>query len=156
VPVVVRAATALAQLTRLADAPDARPVEVQLVVQVSGAAGYDRWRSEREAIWRAQGGDYTTAGWPAKLTPDVLAAVLLPLPYGSDSPRVVAPPLFSTRSQGDGSGPDDLALSLIAEWLRQATSGPALRLAPPVVDLGTERRVLDLGLEWPLAAVSDS
>ena len=157
-PAIVRATAALAQVTRTATAPGAQAVDVQLVVQVSGPAGYQRWRADRETIWRAQGGRFTTAGWPAKLAAEHLAAVLLPLPYGASAgrgrkaPRVVADPLFSTRPLADGSGPDDLALGLLAEWLHQAASGPALRLAPPIVELGTERRVLDLGLQWPLAA----
>ncbi len=159
-PDVARAAEALAQVTRLASAPEARPVDVQLVVQVSNPAGYRRWRSDREVIWRAQGRRYTTAGWPAKLAPDLLAAVLLPLPYGAtagrgrNAPRVVAEPLFSTRSRADGSEAQDLALGLIAEWLHQAASGPAMRVAPPILEIGTQRRVLDLGLEWPLAAAT--
>jgi hypothetical protein len=159
-PLVVRAATALTELTRRASVPEARPIDVQLVVQVRDSATYGRWRSDREVIWRAQGGRYTTAAWPAKLAPDSLAAVLLPLPYGASlaggrtAPRVVGEPLFSSRSGADGSGPDDIALGLLAEWLHQATSGPAVRLAPPILDLGTERRVLDLGLEWPLAAAA--
>jgi hypothetical protein len=157
-PIVARAAAALAQLSERASAPDAGPVDVQLVVQVSDSAAYHRWRSDREALWRAEGGRYTTAGWPAKLTPEALAAVLLPLPYGATvgrgrkAPRVVAEPLFTTRSRADGSSADDLAVGLIAEWLHQAAPGPALRLAPPLLELGTERRVLDLGLAWPLAA----
>jgi hypothetical protein len=159
-PDVARAAGALAQITRLASAPEARPVDVQPVVQVSDPVGYRRWRSDREVIWRGQGGRYTTAGWPAKLPPDLFAAVLLPLPYGAtagrgrNAPRVVAEPLFSTRSRADGSEAQDLALGLIAEWLYQATSGPAMRVAPPILEIGTQRRVLDLGLEWPLAAAT--
>jgi hypothetical protein len=159
-PDVTRAAGALAQITRLTSAPEARPLDVQPVVQVSDPAGYLRWRSDREVIWRAQGRRYTTAGWPAKLPPDLLAAVLLPLPYGAtagrgrNAPRVVAEPLFSTRSQADGSEAQDIALGLIAEWLHQATSGPAMRVAPPILEIGTQRRVLDLGLEWPLAAAA--
>jgi hypothetical protein len=159
-PDVARAAAALAQIDRLASAPEARPLDVQPVVQVSDPAGYRRWRSDREAIWRAQGPRYTTAGWPAKLPFDVLAGLLLPLPYGAtagrgrNAPRVVAEPLFSTRSRADGSGAQDMALGLIAEWLHQATSGRALRVAPPILEIGTERHVLDLGLEWPLAAAA--
>ncbi len=157
-PHLARATLALTDLAALASAPDARPVDIQLVVQVSDAAGYQRWRSDRETIWRAQGGRYTTAAWPAKLAPGALAAVLLPLPYGASAgrgrkaPRVVGDPLFSSTPPADGSEPDDLALGLVAEWLQQARSGRALRLAPPLLESGTERRVLDLGLQWPLAA----
>ncbi len=157
-PEVARAAGALAQITHLASGPEARPVDVQPVVQVSDPAGYLRWRSDREVIWRAQGGRFTTAGWPAKLRHDLFAAVLLPLPYGAPAgrgrkaPRVVAEPLFSTRPQADGS--EAIALGLIAEWLHQATAGPAMRLAPPVLEIGTQRRVLDLGLAWPLATAT--
>jgi hypothetical protein len=156
--VTTLAAGALAQVTRLASAPEAQPLDVQPIVQVSDPAGYLRWRSDREVIWRAQGRRYTTAGWPAKLPPNLLAAVLLPLPYGAiagrgrNAPRVVAEPLFSTRTRADGS--EAIALGLIAEWLRQATAGPAMRLAPPVLEIGTQRRVLDLGLAWPLAAAA--
>ncbi len=157
-PVVALAAGALAEITRLASAPEARPLDVQPVVQVSDPAGYLRWRSDREVIWRAQGRRYTTAGWPAKLPLNLLAAVLLPLPYGAiagrgrNAPRVVAEPLFSTRPQADGS--EAIALGLIAEWLHQATSGPAIRVAPPILEIGTQRRVLDLELKWPLAAAA--
>jgi hypothetical protein len=154
-PLVARAGTALAQLGRMAEGPGARAVDVQLVVQVSDDAGYDRWRAGREASWRKEGGRYTTAGWPRELGADTLAAVLLPLPYGRKGSRVVAGPLFSTRSRADGSGAEDVALGLIAEWLRQATTGSApFRLAPPLLETGAERRVLDLGLAWPLAAAA--
>jgi len=158
-PVLERAAAALAEVNRLASAPAARPVDVQLVVQVSDAAGYRRWRADREAIWRAHGGRHTTAGWPAELPSGTLAAVLLPLPHGAASagrgrtaPRVVAEPLFTTRSRADGSEAEDVAVGLVAEWLHQATAGRPLRLAPPLLEVGTDRRVLDLGLPWPLAA----
>jgi hypothetical protein len=158
-PVVARAADGLTQLARRASAPDASPLDIQPVVQVSDAAGYPRWRSAREAIWRGQGRRYTTAGWPANLRPDLRAAVLLPLPYGAtgggrNAPRAVAEPLFSTRSRTDGSEVEDIAAGLIAEWLHQSISGPALRVAPPLLELGTQRRVFDLGLQWPLAAVA--
>jgi hypothetical protein len=157
-PDVARAAAALEQLSRRASAPEERPVDVQLVVQVSDAAGYQRWRTEREAIWRAQGGRYTTAAWPAKLAPELLAAVLLPLPYGATAggrgrkaPRVVGEPLFSS-ARTHGVEAEDIAAGLIGEWLQQAASGRALRVAPPILEAGTGRRVLDLGLEWTLAA----
>ena len=162
-PVIARAAAALTEVSRLASAPDARPVDVQLVVQVSDPAGYSGWRSDREVIWRAQGGRYTTAGWPAKLAPDHLAAVLLPMPYGATAgrgrtaPRVVAEPLFSTRSRTHGSEAEDIALGLVAEWLHQATSGRAMRVAPPILDeIGAGRRVLDVELQWQLAGPAGS
>jgi len=159
-PLVVRAATALAHLTRQAEAPGARLVDVQPVVQVRDAAAYRRWRTEREAVWRTQGGRYTTAGWPAELPADRLAAVLLPLPHGAARSgggkpgRMVADPLFSTGLRVDGAGPDEIALGLVAQWLRQAASGSAaLRVAAPILEPGDgARRVLDLGLDWPLAA----
>lgn len=159
-PLTVRATTALAELARRAEAPGAgRVVDVQPLVQVSDAAGYHRWRSEREAAWRAQGGRFTTSGWPRALAEDRLAAVLLPLPYGTTAaggrrgPRVIADPLFSTRSLTDGSSVEDLALGLVAQWLSQATSGATvLRVAPPLLEHDGARRVLDLGLAWPLAA----
>jgi hypothetical protein len=156
-PDVARAAAALEQISRRAGAPEARPVDVQIVVQVSDSAAYHRWRTEREAIWRAQGGRYTTAAWPAKLAPELLAAVLLPLPYGATAggrgrkaPRVVGEPLF-INSRNHASEAEDIAVGLVAEWLQQAASGPALRLAPPILEAGTGRRVLDLGLKWTLA-----
>lgn len=161
-PLIATAGTALSQLATAATAPDARPVDVQPVVEISDAAGYERWRADREAIWRAQGGQFTTAGWPEQLPPDQLAAVLLPLAYGTTAargarkaPRVVADqpgPLFSIRALAESAGPDDIAVGLIAEWLRQAATGPALRVAPPFVEQGGERRELDLGLRWTLAA----
>jgi hypothetical protein len=162
-PLVVRATTALSQLTRIADAAGGDVLGVQPVVAVSDRAGYARWRAGRERIWRAQRVPYTTAGWPRELPAGTIAAVLLPLPAGTrtaagdgrKAPRVVAAPLFSTRSTDDGSGPDDIALGLIAEWLRQASTGATptpLRVAPPLLETTTgERRVLDLGLTWPLA-----
>ncbi|WP_027006272.1 hypothetical protein [Conexibacter woesei] len=161
-PHVVRATTALAQLKRLAEAPEAEPIDVQLVVQVSDAAGYARWRDARERTWRAEGGSFTTSGWPRRLPEGSRAAVLLPLPYGASTtagaktPRVIADPLFSTRPTDDGSTADDVALGLVAEWLRQAGTGTRpLRPAPPLLHDGTsERRVLDLGLIWPLPAAS--
>jgi hypothetical protein len=156
-PVVARAATALAELSRQTDAPDTRPVDVQLVVQVRDSAGYPRWRKDRETIWRGQGGRFTTAGWPDELAADLLAGVILPLPYGATprrgrpAPRVAADPLFSTRTTADGSGPEDIALGLIAEWLSQAQSSDRpSRLAPPILETGTERRTFDLGLRWSL------
>jgi hypothetical protein len=152
-PAVARAGTALAHLTRLADRPGASPIDVQLVVETSDAAGYARWRSDREAAWRAQGGHYSTASWPAALGPRGVAAVLLPLPFGVAAPSpVVAAPLFTSNTGADGSGAEDVAVRLIAEWLHQAASGPALRLAPPVLATTAGRRVLDLGLRWPLPA----
>jgi hypothetical protein len=158
-PVVARAAAALAELSRRAGASGARPLDVQLVVQVRDAAGYARWRADREAIWRGQGGRFTTAGWPEALGAGLLAGVILPLPYGGatavrgrQAPRVVGDPLFSTRSTADGSGPEDIALGLIAEWLSQAEgSDRPPRPAPPILESATGRRVLDLGLTWPLA-----
>jgi hypothetical protein len=159
-PDVARVAAVLDQVTRLASAPEARPVDVQPVVQVSDPAPYRRWRSDREAIWRAQRAPYTTAGWPAKLAPGLVAGVLLPLPYGATAgggrkaPRLVAAPLFSTRPRTDGF-PEDIALGLIGEWLRlAATSGPPMRVAAPILEIGSDRRAFDLGLEWPLAAVA--
>jgi hypothetical protein len=157
-PLILRATIALGKLTEAAAAPGAKAVDVQPIVQVCGAAGYARWRADRETAWRAHGGRYTTAAWPAKLGPEDIAAVLLPLPLGATSggsgrkaPRVVADPLFSSRSTSDGSGPDDLATGLISEWLHQATQGPrALRVAAPIVEAGDTRRVLTLGIAWPL------
>lgn len=158
-PLTVRATTALAELARRAEAPGARVVDVQPVIEVSDAAGYHRWRSEREVAWRAEGGRFTTSGWPRALDEDRLAAVLLPLPYGVTTtggrkrPRVVADPLFSTRSLADGSTAEDLALGLTAQWLSQMTSGTTtLSVAPPLLHHGADRRALDLGLTWPLAA----
>jgi hypothetical protein len=161
-PNVVRATTALAQLRKLAEAPGAEPVDVQLVVQVSDAAGYERWRDAREQTWRAEGGRFTTSGWPRGLPAAARAAVLLPLPYGTattagaTTPQVIADPLFSTRPTDDGSTADDVALGLVAEWLRQAAAGTRpLRPAPPLLhDGAAERRILDLGLIWPLPAAS--
>ncbi|QEC48311.1 hypothetical protein FSW04_12540 [Baekduia soli] len=161
-PVVVRAATALTELTRRAGADGARPVDVQPVVQVCDPEAYARWRSGREVVWRAQGGRYTTASWPAALAPDEMAAVLLPLAAGAaarpggKAPRVVADPLFSTGSRAKGAEAEDVALGLLAEWLRRSVPGPALRVAPPLLELVTAagtgpRRGLDLGLDWPLA-----
>jgi hypothetical protein len=157
-PHIVRATTGLAQLARLAEAPGAQPVDVQLVVQVSDAAGYAAWRDAREATWRAQGGRFTTAGWPSRLPDRMRAAVLLPLPFGpaetggARTPTVIADPLFSTRPTDDGSDPDDIALGLVAEWLRQAATGTRpLRPAPPLLhDGAAEARVLSFGLVWPL------
>jgi hypothetical protein len=159
-PLVVRATTALSQLARLGEAPGARPVDVQLVVQVADPAEYAAWRDARDATWRGQGGRFTTAGWPRRLPEGVRAAVLLPLPYGAAvtngaaTPRVIGDPLFSTRPGEDGSGPDDVGLGLVAEWLRQAAAGTTpFRPAPPLLhDGNTEARVLDLGLVWPLPA----
>lgn len=159
-PLIVRATTGLAQLARLAQAPGAQPIDVQLVVQVSDAGGYARWRDAREQTWQAEGGRFTTAGWPPSLPEGMRAAVLLPLPYGAaqtagaDTPPVIADPLFSTRPTGDGSSADDVALGLVAEWLRQAATGTRpLRPAPPLLHDGTaEARVLGLGLVWPLPA----
>jgi hypothetical protein len=153
-PLIVRAGTALAQLNRLAGAAGARPVDVQPVVQVADASSYPSWRAAREATWRAQGGAFSTASWPDTLAPGGLAAVLLPLPFGKADGRgartaaVVASPLFASRA--DGSDPEDIALGLLGEWLRQAASGPTLRLTAPILETSSERRVLDCGLKWPL------
>jgi hypothetical protein len=161
-PLIVRATTGISQLARLAEAPGAQPIDVQLVVQVAEAADYAAWRDAREATWTAQGARFTTSGWPQTLPENVRAAVLLPLPYGAAvtggaaTPRVIGDPLYSTRPTDDGSGPDDVALGLVAEWLRQAGLGTTpFRPAPPLVHQGTApARVLDLGLIWPLPAAA--
>lgn len=161
-PLVARAGTALTELTRRAAADGARPVDVQPVVQVSDAGRYRAWRLNRERIWRAQGDAWGTGTWPEAIAPDHLAAVLLPLaPAAAANPgdpasHLVAEPLFSTGTRADGAGAEDMALGLIAQWLRLAVAGPALLVAAPVLELVGDRttngrRTLDLGLRWPMA-----
>lgn len=124
-------------LSRLAAAPDT--LEVQLLVQVVTAGGYDDWRAAREKAWRKQGGQWSTASWPAAIDAEEIAGLLLPVSAGrvgpalGKHPRAVAEPLFSKGEAPEGVGPRDLVLALVADWLGHVAQ-PGWRIAPPVVE----------------------
>lgn len=140
-------------------ASDARALDVQVVVQISDAAGYGRWKADRERTWRRQGGRFTTASWPRALTPEGSGAVLLPLPAGRSSapgrePKAVASPLFTTDTSGDH---EDVVLRTLVRWAAAPGTERPVRLAAPVLEIVrggrvAERRVVGFGLDWPLQA----
>jgi hypothetical protein len=139
-------------------ASDARALDVQVVVQVSDAAGYGRWKADRERTWRRQGGRFTTASWPRALTTEQSGAVLLPLPAGRSGapgrePKAVASPVFTTDTSGDHEG---IVLRTLVRWAAAPGTERPIRLAAPVLEVVragrvAERRVASFGIDWPLA-----
>ncbi|MGA2453483.1 MAG: hypothetical protein ABSG93_08185 [Solirubrobacteraceae bacterium] len=153
-------------LERLADRvgqPYVNVSQIQLVIQVCGAASFQGWREAHESTWRRQSDKYTTRGWPLQLPAGYCGMVLLPLPAGRvattarDHPPLLATPMFAHGPLLKRSGYYDAALRLITSWVANPGFGVTARLAPPIIetialDRIVERRVEPFGVDWPLPA----
>jgi hypothetical protein len=100
---------ALQALAARAEQPGVNVVDVQLVAQLCGGAGYAAWREGVERAWkehnkrpaqRASGRQLSTSAWPRTLGREHVAVLLTPMPAGrvgiaARSARPVADPIFS-------------------------------------------------------------
>ncbi|HEY8582717.1 MAG TPA: hypothetical protein VIL49_07210, partial [Capillimicrobium sp.] len=99
---VASLAGALDRLAAAAEQPGVQTLDVQLLVQVCGAASYPAWRDGRERAWRQLGSPFSTQSWTGGLDEPALAGLLLALQAGrvgravGAHPRTVADPLFAT------------------------------------------------------------
>ena len=157
-PRVAELARSMRALAGRAAGADTRALDVQLVVQVSDAAGYGRWKADRERTWRRHGGRFSTASWPRALSADQSGAVLLPFPPRPSAPapgrepKVVASPLFTTDTSGDH---EDVVLRMVVRWAADPGTERPVRLAAPVLETVragrvANRRVVGFGIDWPL------
>jgi hypothetical protein len=144
--------------------PGIEIVEVQLVVQLCGGAGYVAWRDGVERLWRRQnmatGRKWSTTAWPRTLSVEHVAVLLLPLPAGrvgaaARSTRPIADPVFSAGIPVGGAPRTDPALELLLTWTQNPADGHTARLAPPVIEIVVQGKVHErwaetFDVDWPL------
>jgi hypothetical protein len=151
----------LHRLSRLAELPEGRALEVQLVVQVCNSESYPAFREARHKAWRREGGVFNTTAWPAHLDRAEYGVLLLPLAAGRPGlavgrhPEPVADPVFGTGVPQRRAGFEELPLIAITRWVIDPGQKLPALLAPPVLEVVTrrgvlERRLLGWGLDWHL------
>ena len=154
-------ARALEALERLAAAPGATPLQVQLVAQVCASSHYPQWKTGWGEAWRKWSEDLSTSRWPPSLPADGFMVLLLPLVAGrvgpsvGKHPRLAATPIFTTGSTAAGQSHEDAVLVALSRWVANPAAGHTARLAPPVIEIlrrgaATKRSVQTFGLTWPL------
>jgi len=147
----------LAALDHSATAPDASPLQIQLVVQVCASSYYAEWKSGWERAWQKRGEDLSTSRWPSSLPADGFVVLLLPLAAGrvgpsvGKHPRLAATPIFSTGSSATGQNHEDAVLVSVSSWVANPAAGHTALLAPPVIEIlrrgaATQRSVQTFGL----------
>lgn len=152
---------AITRLEQLEREPGIVVIDVQLVAQLCAGAGYPAWRDGVERAWRRQNdGRWGTAAWPATLSAEHVAVLLLPLPAGrvaqaGRSTRPIADPVFTSGIPLMGAPVSDPVLGVLLTWVQNPAKGHTARLAPPVIETiihgrVAERTVESFGLEWPL------